>query len=82
MTVTREDIVAALGKIVDPDQGKDLIAAGMAKAITVSGGNVSFVIEVDPAKGAAMEPLRVAAVAAVEKLSGVEKVSAVLTAHS
>ena len=82
MTVTREDIVAALGKIVDPDQGKDLIAAGMAKSITVSGGDVSFVIEVDPAKGAAMEPLRVAAVAAVEKLSGVEKVSAVLTAHS
>ena len=41
MTVTREDIVAALGKIVDPGQGKDLIAAGMAKAITVSGGKVS-----------------------------------------
>ena len=82
MTVTREDIVAALGKIVDPGQGKDLIAAGMAKAITVSGGTVSFVIEVDPAKGAAMEPLRVAAVAAIEGLPGVEKVSAVLTAHS
>ncbi len=82
MTVTREDIVAALGKIVDPGQGKDLIAAGMAKAITVSGGTVSFVIEVDPAKGAAMEPLRVAAVAAVEGLAGVDKVSAVLTAHA
>ena len=82
MSVTREDIVAALGKIVDPGQGKDLIAAGMAKAITVSGGTVSFVIEVDPAKGAAMEPLRVAAVAAVAGLAGVEKVSAVLTAHS
>ena len=26
MTVTREDIVAALAKIVDPGQGKDLIA--------------------------------------------------------
>ena len=62
MSVTREDIVAALGKIVDPDRGTDLIAAGMAKAITVKGGAVSFVIEVDPAKGAAMEPLRVAAV--------------------
>ena len=82
MSVTREDIVAALAKIVDPGQGKDLISAGMAKAITVSGGTVSFVIEVDPAKGAAMEPLRVAAVAAVEGLPGVEKVSAVLTAHS
>jgi ATP-binding protein involved in chromosome partitioning len=82
MTVTREDVVAALAKIVDPGQGKDLIAADMAKAITVSGGNVSFVIEVDPAKGAAMEPVRAAAQAAVEQLPGVEKVSAVLTAHS
>ena len=82
MTVTREDIVAALAKIVDPGQGKDLIAAGMAKAITVNDGAVSFVIEVDPAKGAAMEPLRVAAVEAVQQLPGVDKVSGVLTAHS
>ena len=82
MTVTREDIVAVLGKIVDPGQGKDLISAGMAKAIKVSGSTVSFVIEVDPAKGAAMEPLRVAAVEAVAGLPGVDKVSAVLTAHS
>jgi ATP-binding protein involved in chromosome partitioning len=82
MTVTREDVVAALGKIVDPGQGKDLIAADMAKAIMVSGGTVSFVIEVDPAKGAAMEPIRAAAQAAVEQLPGVEKVSAILTAHS
>ena len=82
MTVTREDITAVLSKIVDPGQGKDLIAANMAKAIMVSGGTVSFVIEVDSAKGAAMEPVRAAAQAAVEQLPGVEKVSAILTAHS
>ena len=61
MTVTREDVIETLSKIVDPGQGKDLIAADMAKAIMVSGGTVSFVIEVDPAKGAAMEPIRAAA---------------------
>jgi len=82
MTVTREDVIAALSTIVDPGEGKDLISAGMAKAVTVSGGSVSFVIEVDPAKGGAMEPLRAAAQAAVERLPGVEKVTAVLTAHS
>ena len=82
MTVTREDVIATLSKIVDPGQGKDLIAADMAKAIMVSGGSVSFVIEVDPAKGAAMEPIRAAAQTAVEQLPGVEKVSAILTAHS
>ena len=82
MTVTREDVIATLSKIVDPGQGKDLIAADMAKAIMVFGGTVSFVIEVDPAKGAAMEPIRAAAQTAVEQLPGVEKVSAILTAHS
>jgi ATP-binding protein involved in chromosome partitioning len=82
MSVTREDVTAALSKIIDPGEGKDLIAGGMAKAITVSGGAVSFVIEVDPARGKAMEPLLTAARAAVERLPGVEKVSAVLTAHS
>ncbi|MEO1603669.1 MAG: P-loop NTPase, partial [Pseudomonadota bacterium] len=42
----------------------------------------SFVIEVDPAIGAEMEPVRAAAAAAVEALPGVNRVSAILTAHS
>lgn len=82
MTVTREQVLDALSKIVDPGLGQDIVAAQMAKAVSVSGDQVSFVIEVDPAKGPAMEPLRQAAVAAVEALPGVAKVSAVLTAHS
>ena len=82
MGVSRDDVIAALARIVDPGTGKDIVSADMAKAVTVSDGKVSFVIEVDPARGEAMEPLRRAAVAAVEKLPGVEKVTAVLTAHS
>ncbi len=82
MSVTREDVVAALSRIVDQKTGKDLIAADMARAITVKDGAVSFVIEVDPARGEEMEPVRKAAAAAVEQLPGVAKVSAILTAHS
>ncbi|HUF86168.1 MAG TPA: Mrp/NBP35 family ATP-binding protein [Thermohalobaculum sp.] len=82
MSVTREEVIETLRKIVDPGQGRDIVSADMAKAVMVSGGRVSFVIEVDPAKGAAMEPVRAAAQAAVERLPGVEKVSAILTAHS
>ncbi|MBY8977253.1 Mrp/NBP35 family ATP-binding protein [Rhodobacteraceae bacterium NNCM2] len=82
MTVTREDVLSALSKIIDPGQGKDIVAAEMVKAPTVSDGNVSFLIEVDPAKGSAMEPVRAAAQAAVEALPGVNKVTAILTAHS
>ena len=81
-TLSREDVIAALSGITDPGTGKDLIAADMAKAIMVSEGRVSFVIEVDPARGAEMEPVRAAAQKAVEALPGVESVSAILTAHS
>ncbi|MEM6422127.1 MAG: P-loop NTPase, partial [Pseudomonadota bacterium] len=86
MSVSREDVIAALSSVVDPGQGRDIVTADMAKAVNVAdgpdGARVSFVIEVDPAKGAAMEPLRAEAQAAVEKLPGVTGVSAVLTAHS
>ncbi|MGF1444989.1 MAG: Mrp/NBP35 family ATP-binding protein [Pikeienuella sp.] len=82
MSATRAQVVEALGRIIDPGTGKDLVTADMAKAISVKDGAVSFVIEVDPAKGAQMEPIRAAAAAAVEKLPGVTRVSAILTAHS
>ena len=83
MSVTRDDIVGALSKIVDPGSGRDLVAADMVKALSVSDqGVVSFIIEVDPALGEKAEPLRAAAQAAVEGLPGVSKVTSVLTAHS
>ncbi|MGE0724170.1 MAG: iron-sulfur cluster carrier protein ApbC, partial [Alphaproteobacteria bacterium] len=44
-------------------------------------GHVGFSIEVDPARGPALEPLRKAAETAVEALDGVLSVTAVLTAH-
>ena len=82
MSVTREAVLDALSKIVDPGQGRDIVSADMAKAVSVADGKVSFVIEVDPAKGPAMEPVRAAAQAAVEQIPGVSAVSAILTAHS
>ena len=83
MKPTREDVVEALSRIIDPGSGRDLIAADMAKAITVGeGGGVNFVIEVDPALGPQAEPLRAAAQKAVEAVPGVARVNAVLTAHS
>jgi len=81
--VSRDEVIAALSRIVDQRTGKDLIAADMAKAVSVSPeGRVSFVIEVDADRGAEMEPVRAAAQQAVEAVPGVTGVSAVLTAHS
>ncbi|MDJ0827267.1 MAG: Mrp/NBP35 family ATP-binding protein [Rhodobacter sp.] len=80
--VDKTAIEAALGRIVDPARGEDIVSAGQVKAVNVAGGAVSFVLEVDPARGGAMEPLRQAAEAAVAALDGVSSVKAVMTAHA
>ncbi|NND19433.1 MAG: Mrp/NBP35 family ATP-binding protein [Silicimonas sp.] len=75
-------VLDALGKIIDPARGNDIVSSGQIKSLTVEDGAVSFVLEVDPARGNAMEPLRTAAEKAVAALDGVTSVKAVMTAHS
>ncbi len=82
MSVTREAVLATLGKIVDPAQGADIVSAGMVQGLTIQGAAVGFSIEVDPARGPAMEPLRQAAEQAVAQIPGVASATVVLTAHS
>src|SRR5210317_1840795 len=78
---TEQKILDSLAKIADPDSGRDLVSLGMVSGIVIKGGNVGFAIEVDPARGEAMEPVRKAAEKAVEALDGVLSVTAVLTAE-
>ncbi|MDF2232816.1 Mrp/NBP35 family ATP-binding protein [Albimonas sp. CAU 1670] len=81
MSVTREDILKALSRVVDPGQGKDLVAADMVRAPVFENGTARFILEVDPARGREMGPVLKAAEAAVGALPGVTKVQGVLTAH-
>lgn len=82
MNITREQVLEALRTIKDPFSKKDLVAADIVRALTVEGGDIRFVMEVDAAQAADMEPVRVLAVQKLEALDGVNKVSALLTAHS
>jgi ATP-binding protein involved in chromosome partitioning len=66
----------------DPDRDSDIVTLGMVAGLVVKNGNVGFSIEVDPDRGAALEPLRKAAEKAAENVPGVLSVTAVLTAHS
>jgi ATP-binding protein involved in chromosome partitioning len=81
MSVTRETVLAALGSVPMPGRGQSIVEADIVRALAVEGGSVRFVLEVDPAEGARLEPVRAAAEAAVAALPGVERVSALLTAH-
>ncbi len=79
---TEEEVRVALSQVVDPARGTNIVSAGQVTSLSVREGDVSFVLEVDPARAAAMEPLRQAAEAAVKALDGVTAVSAVMTAHA
>ena len=80
-TLTDEDVLGALAQVSDPDQGGDIVGLGMISGLVIKDGNVGFAIEVDPERGPALEPLRLAAEKAVYDLQGVTSVPAVLTAH-
>jgi ATP-binding protein involved in chromosome partitioning len=79
--VSEEDVFEALKAVEDPDRGGDIVSLGMVSGVVVKDGNVGFAIEVDPKRGAEMEPLRKKAEQLVDQLPGVLSVTAVLTAH-
>lgn len=78
---TDKIIIRALSGVRDPERGADIVSLGMVSGLEIADGRVLFSIEVDPARGPALEPLRLAAERAVAALPGVEKVTAVLTAQ-
>ena len=78
---TREDVLAALDRVIDPASGKSVNSAGMIQGLVIKGSNIGFSVEVPPERGARSEPLRLACEEAVAKLAGVTSVTAVLTAH-
>ena len=88
--IDENSIRDALRKVIDPALGKDIVALGQVSGIVVqtgqvgagqAGAQVTFVLEVDPARGPQLEELRQQAEQAVRRISGVARVTAVLTAH-
>jgi ATP-binding protein involved in chromosome partitioning len=79
--VTEDQILDSLKGIIDPASGKDIVSLGMVAGLVIKDGNVGFAIEVDPERGAELEPLRREAEQKVHALAGVLSVSVVLTAE-
>ncbi|GJL86207.1 MAG: iron-sulfur cluster carrier protein [Micavibrio sp.] len=81
LALTKDKILETLGGVVDPDGG-DIVSRHMVSGVQVNtGGEVLFMIEVDPQRGPKLEPLRQEAERVVRALPGVTKVTAVLTAQ-
>src|SRR6267154_3469794 len=82
MPVTENMILDALRAVRDPERDGDIVSLGMVTGVVIRDGNVGFAIEVEPERGARLEPLRKAAERAVEALADVMSVTAVLTAEA
>jgi ATP-binding protein involved in chromosome partitioning len=81
MTVTRETVLTALSRVIDPVTGKNIVETKMVEGLALRDGHVGFAIEVPAARGHDAEPLRKAAEKAVAEIPGVLSATVVLTAH-
>jgi ATP-binding protein involved in chromosome partitioning len=80
MALSKDDVLAALGKISSPD-GAPLPATGKLSEIIVADGKVFFSITVDSAAVQQWESVRERAQQAIRALPGVQSVMAALTAE-
>jgi ATP-binding protein involved in chromosome partitioning len=78
MALSKDDVLAALGKVSGPD-GKPLRETGTLSDIVVTDGKVFFSISVDAAAVKQWEPVRERAEAAVRAVPGVQSVLVALT---
>ena len=80
MPVTKDDVLAALGKVAAPD-GTPLPKTGTLSDIVASDGKVFFSITVDAGVVQAWEPVRKRAEEAVKAIPGVQSAMVALTAE-
>ena len=82
MSLTRDSVLDVLKSVTDPISGKDIVSAGLVRALNVEADSVRFVMEIDPAHAKKLEPARAAAEAALKAMPGAAKVSVAMTAHA
>ncbi len=78
---SEQQILEALKCVVDPDRKQDIVRSGMVQGLRIQDGHVLLTLQVDPQRGASLEPLRKEVEALVHKLPGVLTASVVLTAE-
>jgi ATP-binding protein involved in chromosome partitioning len=79
--ITESAVRKVLEAVIDPATAKNVVAQGMVGGIAVRGGHVAVTLDVDPARGTALEPLRQACEQAVRAMPGVLSATAVMTSE-
>ena len=79
--ITESAVRKVLEAVIDPATARSVVAQGMVGGIAVRGGHVAVTLDVDPARGTALEPLRQACEQAVRAMPGVLSATAVMTSE-
>ena len=80
--LNKKKVLMALGTVIHPKTGKDIVSSGAISDVHVEGGVVHVTMKIDQGTAGIMEGVRKKCDEAVAILSGVEKVRTVMTAHS
>jgi ATP-binding protein involved in chromosome partitioning len=78
--VTKDQVLAALGKVRGPDLEGDIVSRDMVSDVFISDGKVYFSITVPAERAKELEPLRLAAEKAVTAVPGIRGALVTLTA--
>jgi len=76
----KNEVLAALSQIIDPDFGRDIVSLGFIKNLEIDGGTVSFAIELTTPACPVKDKFQRDAEAAVSALPGVSRVNVTMTA--
>ncbi|MGQ3299949.1 iron-sulfur cluster carrier protein ApbC [Reyranella sp.] len=79
--ITESAVRKVLDTVIDPVTGRSVSALGMVSGVATRAGHVAVTLEVDPARGTALEPLRQACEQAIRAMPGVLSATAVMTAE-
>jgi ATP-binding protein involved in chromosome partitioning len=80
VTVTQDQVLAALRAVQDPDLRKDIVSLGFVKDVRIEGGNVDFTIELTTPACPVKDQLKSEAEQRVAALPGVSAARAKMTA--
>ena len=80
--LTENDIKTCLGQVIDPETGQSVIQSGYLSSLQLVDGKILVVLEVDVAKGGALETLRAEAEEKLRELKNAKSVTVVMTAKA
>jgi len=78
--ITEERVLDSMRHIIDPDLGKDIVALGFIKELTINDGAVAFTVELTTPACPVKDQFRQQCEAAVAQLPGVTKVTVNMSA--